>query len=114
MGVFVGVGDELLVDLVGDIGLPVVGEAGQADACEKERGEEDGGGEGFEAAAAPALGAGGRGARRKRELQRVLGGATGDALHAGGAFGGADLDEAVDGKILGQALAHLPQSMQLC
>ncbi len=46
-------------------------------------------------------------ARGKRELQGVLGAATGDALHAGGALDGADLDEAVDGKILRTGLGAL-------
>jgi hypothetical protein len=32
------------------------------------------------------------GAWRQGELQRVLGGAAGDAFHAGGALDGADLD----------------------
>jgi hypothetical protein len=56
VGLLVGVGDELLVDIVGDVGLPVAGDAGEADSAEKERGEEDGGGQGLKAAALPALG----------------------------------------------------------
>ncbi len=113
---FVGVRDELTVDIVGDVGLPVVGDAGERDSTKEERGEDEGGGKGLQRASLPALGdwlggelrwrvrsnrrrSGRWGSWGKRELQRVLGGADGDALHAGGAFDGAHLDEAVDGEI---------------
>ena len=55
MAVLVGVGNELAVEVAGDVGLPVVGEAGEGDSAEKQRGEDEDGGHGLQSAALPAL-----------------------------------------------------------
>ena len=55
MAVLVGVGNELAVEVAGDVGLPVVGEAGEGDSAEKHCGEDEDGGQGLQSAAMPAL-----------------------------------------------------------
>lgn len=108
MGVLVYVRNELLVNIIGDVGFPVAGDASEADATEEEHGEQDDGGNWLQSAAAPALGTGTRsGTRRKRELQRILGGTTGDALHARGALCRAYLNETVNRQILGTGFGAL-------
>lgn len=81
-----GVRDELPVDGVGNVGLPVVGGAGSEDESAEERGDQNREGRGREGAAI----AGQRGARfhdGQRELERAFSGTTRNAVHAGGALG---------------------------
>jgi len=104
MGELVGARHQMHVDLARHGGLPVVGGAGVEDEAEKDVGDETCYGQRSEGAACPS-GCGGWGfARRQRKLQGVFRGAGGDAGHAGGALGGADLNELVDGETGGAGL----------
>ena len=95
--VFVCVRDHLHVDIARDVGLPMAGCARQADESEEDESQDRGYCARIECAVSPASGYGpaglgtGKRAGRQGELKRVLRGADCDALHATGAFQGANL-----------------------
>lgn len=76
VGLLVDVRNELTVGIVADVGSPVMGDAGKADASEEKNSENDNGGDGLKSAASPTLGNGGGGARGEARTARHFGWST--------------------------------------